>query len=179
MTSIFTGELSLNDVFVCLDLETTGLDHDIETIIEVGAVKFRRGEVLDTFSSLANPKRQLTPFIRRLTGIKQADVDSAEPFSAIADKFRDFVGEAPVIGQNVSFDIGFLGKAGVRFPGPVFDTRDLASMLLPSGNYSLNMLARALGVPSWNAHRGLDDAIATQQVSSASSIWRSSRTPVS
>ena len=164
MTSIFTSELSLNDVFVCLDLETTGLDHDIETIIEVGAVKFRRGEVLDTFSSLANPKRQLTPFIRRLTGIKQADVDGAEPFSAIADKFRDFVGEAPVIGQNVSFDIGFLAKAGVRFPGPVFDTRDLASMLLPNGNYSLNMLARALGVPSWNAHRALDDAVATQRV---------------
>ena len=164
MTSIFTGELSLNDVFVCLDLETTGLDHDLDTIIEVGAVKFRRGEVLDTFSSLANPRRQLTPFIRRLTGIQQADVDSAEPFSAIAYKVRDFVGEAPVIGQNVSFDIGFLAKAGVRFPGPVFDTRDLASMLLPSGNYSLNMLARALGVPSWNAHRGLDDAIATQQV---------------
>ena len=164
MTSIFTAELSLHDVFVCIDLETTGLDPEIETIIEVGAVKFRRGEVVETYSKLANPKRQLTPFIKRLTGIKQAEVDGAQPFAAIADEVRDFVGEAPVIGQNVSFDIGFLAKAGVRFPGPVFDTRDLASMLLPNGNYSLNMLARALGVPSWNAHRALDDAVATQRV---------------
>ena len=164
MTSIFTAELSLHDVFVCIDLETTGLDPEIETIIEVGAVKFRRGEVVETFSKLANPKRQLTPFIKRLTGIKQAEVDGAQPFAAIADEVRDFVGEAPLIGQNVSFDIGFLAKAGVRFPGPVFDTRDLASMLMPNGNYSLNMLARALGVPSWNAHRALDDAIATQRV---------------
>ena len=89
---------------------------------------------METYSKLANPKRQLTPFIKRLTGIKQAEVDGAQPFAAIADEVRDFVGEAPVIGQNVSFDIGFLAKAGVRFPGPVFDTRDLASMLMPNGN---------------------------------------------
>ena len=156
MTSIFTGELSLNDVFVCLDLETTGLDHDLETIIEVGAVKFRRGEVLDTFSSLANPKRQLTPFIRRLTGIQQADVDSAEPFSAIADKFRDFVGEAPVIGQNVSFDIGFLAKAGVRFPRPrLRHARPRIDAVAERQLLAQHARPFALGVPSWNAHRGL------------------------
>ncbi len=164
MTLLSTGELSLHDVFVCLDLETTGLDPDLETIIEVGAVKFCRGETVETLSELANPKRKLSPFIQRLTGIKQAEVDAAQPFSAIAGRVRDFVGDAPIIGHNVSFDIGFLAKAGVRFPGPVWDTRDIASMLLPSGNYALNMLARSLGIRSWNAHRALDDAVATQRV---------------
>ncbi len=164
MTLLSTGELSLNDVFVCLDLETTGLDPEIETIIEVGAVKFRRGDTVDTLSELANPKRKLTPFIQRLTGIKQDEVDAAQPFSSIADRVREFVGDAPVIGHNVSFDINFLAKAGVRFSGPVWDTRDLASMLLPGGNYALSMLARSLGLRPWNAHRALDDAVATQQV---------------
>lgn len=164
MTLLSTGELSLNDVFVCLDLETTGLEPDQDAIIEVGAVKFRRGETVDTLSEFANPKRQLTPFIKRLTGIKQAEVDAAPPFAAIAGRVRDFVGDAPVVGHNVQFDITFLQKAGVRFPGPVWDTRDIASMLLPNGNYSLNMLARSLGFGSWNAHRALDDAIATQRV---------------
>ena len=164
VTLLSTGELSLNDAFVCLDLETTGLDAEQDLIIEVGAVKFRGADVVDTFSRLANPKRQLTPFIQRLTGIKQAEVDAAEPFAAIAGKVREFVGDSPVIGHNVQFDIGFLAKAGVSFPGPVFDTRDLASMLIPNGNYSLNMLARSLGIPPWSAHRGLDDAVATQQV---------------
>lgn len=164
MTLISAGELSLHDPFVCLDLETTGLDPDQDAIIEVGAIKFRPGETVDTLSILSNPRRQLTPFIRRLTGITQAEVDGAETFSAIADKVRDFVGDAPVIGHNIPFDISFLQKAGVRFPGPVWDTRDLASMLLPGGNYALNMLARSLGIPPWNAHRALDDAVATQQV---------------
>ena len=164
MTLLSTGELSLHDVFVCLDLETTGLDPDQETIIEVGAVRFRAGETVDTLSELVNPRRQLSPFIQRLTGIKQAEVNAAQPFSAIADRVRDFVGDAPVIGHNVQFDIGFLQRAGVRFPGPVWDTRDLASMLLPNGNYALNMLARSLGLTPWNAHRALDDAVATQQV---------------
>lgn len=164
MTLLSTGELSLHDVFVCLDLETTGLDFDQDTIIEVGAIKFRRGETVETLSELANPKRQLTPFIKRLTGITQAEVDAAPLFPAIADRVRDFVGDAPVIGHNVSFDIGFLQRAGVRFSGPVWDTREIASMLLPNGNYSLNMLARSLGLSSWNAHRALDDAVATQKV---------------
>ncbi len=164
MTLLSTGEISLHDTFVCLDLETTGLDPEIETIIEVGAVKFCRGETVDTLSELANPRRQLSPFIQRLTGIKQHEVDAAQPFSAIAGRVRDFVGDAPVIGHNVSFDIGFLAKAGVRFNGPVWDTREIASMLLPSGNYALNMLARSLGVKPWNAHRALGDAVATQQV---------------
>lgn len=164
MTLLSTGELSLTDAFVCLDLETTGLDADQDLIIEVGAVRFRGADVVDTFTSLVNPRRQLTPFIQRLTGIKQAEVDAAQPFAAIAGQVREFVGDSPIIGHNVQFDIGFLQKAGVHFPGPVFDTRDLASILLPGGNYSLNMLARSLGVPPWNAHRGLDDAAATQRV---------------
>ncbi len=164
MTLLSTGELSLQDAFVCLDLETTGLDPDQDAIIEVGAVKFRGAAVVDTLSALANPRRQLTPFILRLTGIKQAEVDAAEPFGAVAPLVREFVGDAPIIGHNVSFDINFLAKAGVQFTGPVFDTRDLASMLLPNGNYSLGMLARSLGVGPWGAHRALGDATATQRV---------------
>ena len=164
MTLISTGELSLQDTFVCLDLETTGLDAEQDLIIEVGAVKFQGPQALDTLSELANPRRKLTPFIQRLTGIKQEDVDGAPLFSRIAPLVQEFVGDAPVIGHNVSFDIGFLAKAGVRFRGPVFDTRELASMLLPSGNYSLNMLARSLGIAPWNAHRALDDAVATHRV---------------
>ena len=117
MTLTPTGELSLHDDFVCLDLETTGLDAEQDVIIEVGAVKFRGGETLDTLSELVNPKRQLSPFIQRLTGIKQAEVDAAQPFSAIAGRVRDFVGDAPVIGHNVQFDIGFLQRAGCGFRG--------------------------------------------------------------
>jgi predicted DnaQ family exonuclease/DinG family helicase len=155
---------SLQSVFVALDLETTGLDSDQDQIIEVGAVKFRGSEVLDTFSSLVNTKRTLTPFIQRLTGINPQEVKEAPPFSTVAPLFTNFVGESPVVGHNVWFDINFLSKAGVRFTSPVFDTRELAAMLLPNGNYTLGILAKALGVPEWGAHRALGDAQATHLV---------------
>ena len=149
---------SLLSPFVVLDLETTGLDFDHDQIIEIGAVKVSGSEVIEIFSSLVNTTRALTPFIQKLTGIKPQEVTEAPPFASVGELFIDFVGPCPVVGHNVSFDITFLAKAGVQFSSPVFDTRELASILLPSGNYSLGALAQNLGVPKWNAHRALDDA---------------------
>jgi len=164
--TLFTAmeSTSLQSTFVVLDLETTGLDFEQDQIIEVGAVKVRGAEVLDTFSSLVNTKRKLTPFIQRLTGIKPQEVSEAPPFSSVGALFTNFVGDAPVVGHNVSFDINFLSRAGVRFTSPVFDTRELAAILLPNGNYSLGVLAQSLGVPKWGAHRALGDAQATHLV---------------
>ena len=53
----------LDDVWVALDLETTGLDPESDEIIEVGAVKFQGEKVLDTFRSFVNPGRSLSGFI--------------------------------------------------------------------------------------------------------------------
>lgn len=155
---------TLQSTFVALDLETTGLDSDKDQIIEVGAVKFRGSEVLDTFSSLVNTKRTLTPFIQKLTGITPQEVSEAPSFSLVGPLFANFVGDAPVVGHNVWFDINFLAKAGVHFTSPVFDTRELAAMLLPNGDYSLGVLAKSLGVADWGAHRALGDAQATHLV---------------
>ena len=59
----------LDEVWVSLDLETTGLSFDSDEIIEVGAVKFKGDETIDTFHSLVNPYRDLDSFVRRYTGI--------------------------------------------------------------------------------------------------------------
>ena len=59
----------MNQIFVALDLETTGLDPKRDTIIEIGCVKFRGNEILDEWSSLVNPGRKLPFVISQLTGI--------------------------------------------------------------------------------------------------------------
>lgn len=155
---------TLQSTIVVLDLETTGLDFENDRIIEIGAVKVCGSEVIDNFSSLVNTTRVLTPFIQKLTGIKPQEVAEAPPFSVAGALFAKFVGDSPVVGHNVSFDITFLAKAGIQFSSPVFDTRELAAMLLPNGNYSLGILAQSLGIPEWKAHRALDDAQATHLV---------------
>ena len=133
-------------VFVSLDLETTGLDAERDTIIEIGAVKFRGRQVLDTYQTLVNPFRQLPDFIKRLTGITQRSLDRAVPFAAVAGELEEFIGDLPIVGHNIEFDIKFLASHGLTLPNDSYDTWDLASVLLPySMEYSLSSLAPAMG----------------------------------
>ena len=103
----------IEDAWVALDLETTGLSADGDAIIEVGAVKFQGDEELDTYTTLVNPYRSLDSFIRRYTGISQEDVDAAPPFSEVAPRLAAFIGSAPVVGHNIGFDLDFLRSGGL------------------------------------------------------------------
>ena len=152
-------------VHVSLDLETTGLEQDRDTIIEVGAVKFQGGQVIDTFQTLINPGRSIPEFIQRLTGIKPSQVARAPSFNSIADELSGFIENYPVVGHNVKFDIGFLASHGLKLGNTAYDTWDLASALLPhSPQYSLAYLSDYFKVTLEHHHRALADASATHQV---------------
>ena len=89
----------------------------------------------------------------------------APALAAALPELLRFVGNAPVIGHNLKFDLGFLQKHGALRNNVSIDTYDLASALLPSASrYSLGALAAELGVPLRDAHRALNDARATQAV---------------
>ncbi len=155
----------MEDVWVSLDLETTGLSSDNDDIIEIGAVKFQGKKTLDTFQTFVNPNRRLDDFIRRYTGITQEDVDQAPSFSEVAGELASFIGSAPVIGHNIAFDLGFLDKKGLRLPNPRCDTWDMAYVLLPGlPEYSLGKLAASLNTPHPRPHRALEDALVTMEV---------------
>ncbi|MFH1560632.1 MAG: helicase C-terminal domain-containing protein [Chloroflexota bacterium] len=153
------------EVCVSLDLETTGLIAETDEIIEVGAVRFQGDRVLDTFHTLVNPYRPLPQFIRELTGISQAEVDAGSPFATVAPQLESFIGDCPIVGQNVGFDLGFLSKKGLNFSNPYYDTLEMASVLLPrQREYSLAPLAASLGIEHHRPHRALEDAEVTAQV---------------
>ena len=155
----------LDDVWVALDLETTGLSPEDDDVIEVGAVKFRRDETIENFRSFVNPHRALDDFTSRYTGISQSDVDSAPPFSQVARDLVPFLGTAPVVGHNLAFDLGFLTSGGLRLSNPVCDTWDLAYVFMPeSREYSLAKLAATLGIDHPSPHRAFEDAKVTGQV---------------
>ena len=155
----------LDQTWVSLDLETTGLDSNRDEIIEVGAVKFQGQDVLDTYQTLVNPYKQLSEFVKDYTSITQRDVDRAPPFAVVAGELASFVGSHPLLGHNVAFDLGFLEKKGLRLANPRSDTWDLAFVLLPeTPDYSLSLLAEALGISHPQPHRALPDASVTQKV---------------
>ncbi|MDX1600420.1 MAG: helicase C-terminal domain-containing protein, partial [Anaerolineales bacterium] len=148
-----------------LDLETTGLDPERDAVIEIGVVRFRGDRVEDEFQTLVNPGRPLTPFITELTGITDAMLANAPRIHAVLPELESFIGDLPVLGHNISFDLSFLQPHGLLKSNPSLDTYDLASVVLPdAGRYGLSALASQLGVPVKDKHRALEDAQATRGV---------------
>jgi ATP-dependent DNA helicase DinG len=152
--------------YVALDLETTGLSPDRDAIIEIGAVKFRDDQVLDTWSSLVNPQRPIPYKIEQLTGITSKEVSRAPAMEALIEPLRRFVGHHPLVGHNiVNFDLKILHRHGLFLDNLPVDTFELASILLPhAARYSLGKLAEALGIALRNQHRALDDALVTKDL---------------
>lgn len=153
------------DSIVVIDLETTGLDPDHDAIIEIGAVRFTDRRVEGEWESLINPGRPIPPFITQLTGINNQMVLRAPYIEDVLPDLVKFVGNLPILGHNVRFDISFLRRQGVFRNNILLDTYDLASVLLPgAGRYNLGALTKALAVPLPATHRALADAHATRGV---------------
>jgi DNA polymerase-3 subunit epsilon/ATP-dependent DNA helicase DinG len=149
----------LTRIYVALDLETTGLQAERDAIVEIGAVRFRGDAVLDTWSSLVNPNRTLPQKITRLTGITQGEVEHAPSLNSVLPSLKRFIGEHPVVGHNIQFDLAFLQRAGYTTPPPALDTFELACILMPyASRYSLGKLMGELAIAFPTQHRALEDA---------------------
>ncbi len=150
---------------VSLDIETTGLDPVTDAIIEIGAVRFHNSRQEDEWSQLVNPGRPLSRFITQLTGITDEMLSGAPRINEVLQSLDDFVGDEPIVGHRVEFDLSFLRRKGLFEANQPLDTYDLAAVVLPdAGRYGLGSLANLLNVPLVNAHRALDDAKTTMQV---------------
>jgi ATP-dependent DNA helicase DinG len=143
---------------VALDLETTGLDPTNDSIIEIGAVRIRDGEVIDEFGQLIDPGFPIPPAITHLTGITTDQVVGQPPIERVLPALKKFIGEAPVIGHNINFDAAFLARHDALKGNLKIDTYDLAAVLMPRApRYNLNSLAAGMGIDH-HAHKALSDA---------------------
>jgi len=154
---------SLDEEFVAFDLETTGLDARREGITEIGAVRFRGKDILDTFQTFVNPGKPIPPKVTELTGIRDTDVTDAPKPKAALEQFLAFAGDAPLVAHNASFDMEFLTvgceTAGIPFNKIAMDTLVLAQNLLPElKRHRLDTVADHLGLPAFTHHRASDDA---------------------
>ena len=153
--------------YVCLDLETTGLDPKTDKIIEIGAVKVRAGEIVDSFQCFVNPGRMLPEKIVELTGIKDDDLRNAKPIEEIVPEFLDFAGDDIFLGHSILFDYSFMKKAVVNLDGKSkyekkgIDTLKISRKHLASlESRRLSYLCAYYGIEQ-TAHRALGDAMAT------------------
>jgi DNA polymerase III epsilon subunit family exonuclease len=100
---------------VVLDVETTGLDPNVDRIISVAAIKVdlpemaRTGQAgAESFTCLLNPGCPIPAAATAVHGIEDGHVAGEECFADIAQQLRDFIGDLPIVGHNVQFDKRFL-----------------------------------------------------------------------
>ena len=156
-------DCSLDDEFVCFDIETTGLKVDRETITEIGAVVLKNGEITERFQTFVNPNRRLTPEIIGLTGITDEMLKNAPSLKEALTEFLKFVNGRPLAAHNAEFDISFIRagckEVGLEFHPTYVDSLILAQNLLPDlHKYKLDIVAEHLDLPTFNHHRASDDA---------------------
>lgn len=156
--------------FVAFDTETTGLGRDVQ-ITDIGAVRVVDGEIVERFQMYANPGRPISKRVAELTGITDADVADAEPCANVAAAFREFAGDALLVGHNIHFNLRALANtalpAGNDFDNEYFDTRSLVTKLRKAFGWDcvrLGYLCEEPGIELTRAHRDLPDAEATTRL---------------
>ena len=162
-------DIDFSDEIVCFDIETTGLKVTQEAITEIGAVRLRNGEIVETFQTFVDPERRLTPEIIGLTGITDDMLRGAPKLKDALTAFLAFTGNAPLAAHNAEFDISFIRagcrKCSIPFEPTYIDTLILAQNLLPGlGKYKLDIVAEHLQLPQFNHHRASDDAVPVAQM---------------
>lgn len=160
----------LPDCYCVIDIETTGLCHIKNEIIELSALKVKDNNVVEKFSSLVKPKELIKTGITNLTGITNAMVKNEREIDVVLREFCNFVGKNVVVGHNVSFDLRFIKSACKKcfdkeFVNDYSDSLKLARRILPNfGSYRLENLAKHFSIDTTGHHRGLVDCEITFEV---------------
>ena len=166
-------EVMLDQTYVVFDFETTGFNAGgADSIIEVGAVKLRNGEILERYDELINPGRPLPQKIVEVTNITDDMLKDKDNEENAIKRFKEWVGDCPMVAHNAKFDVSFLEMAYKKynlgtFTNPVIDTLELSrTMDNTYARHSLSALVKRYDVP-WDEnahHRGDYDSEGTALV---------------
>lgn len=166
--------ITFPDTYCVMDIETTGRSPQWDHIIEVAAVKISDGREVGRFSSLIQPPSMpggtyVDEFIAALTGITDEMLAGAPFAPDVLAEFAAFVGDMPVVGHYVGFDINFVYDSFDRyldrpFSNDYIDTLRIARKLHPEmPHHRLADLVDLFGVTHNDAHRAMGDVEATAE----------------
>ena len=150
---------------IVLDTETTGINpRDGHRIIEIGALELMHhlptGKELHIY---INPEREIDDGAVAVHGLTSSFLSDKPVFAEIVDEFLSFIGEAPLVIHNASFDLGFINAELdriQRLPLPMdraIDTLAMARKKFPGAQANLDALCRRFEID--NSHRDLHGAL--------------------
>ena len=160
----------MDNTYVVFDFETTGFNAGGgDSIIEIGAVKIKNGEIIDRFDRLINPGVKLQPHIIKLTNITDEMLVDCPSEEEAVKEFIEWYGDLPMVAHNAKFDSSFLEMAYQKYnlgeyKNVLLDTLQLSRALdYGASRHSLSALVKRYDIP-WDEdahHRADYDAEAT------------------
>lgn len=165
--------------YICVDLETTGLNPGTDRMIEIGAVFVHNGQIQDTFEALVYPGMKLPERVTEITGITDAMLQGQKDIHEVIREYAGFERKVsdslqeeaeflPILGHAVHFDYAFLKRAfvneGLKYEREGIDTLKIARHFLGGlPSRSLCELTRYYGIDH-QAHRAVHDAKAAHRL---------------
>ncbi len=156
--------------WIGFDTETTGKYPIGSEICEIGAVKWRDGQVVEEFQELVRPRAKMSDEVIAIHGITNEMVQDAPAIGDVLPRFYRFIQDGILVAHHAQFDMGFLAYEFERFclslpTPPVICTSLLSRKLIrEASNHRLQTLVQLLGLTGGTAHRAKDDAYACLQV---------------
>lgn len=147
-----------------VDIETTGATSHYNRVIEIAVLKVKQGQLVDTFSTLVDPERTISPFIEGLTGITNRELEKAPTFSEVKDRIYGLLEGAVFVAHNARFDYSFLKeefeREKITYEAKYLCTVRLSRRLFPEHRrHSLDSLIDRFGITCTNRHRAEGDAL--------------------
>jgi len=159
--------LTFASAYTVIDIETTGLDPEVDGITELAAIRVRNNRPDEFFQTLVYPGKEISEDIQRLTGITNAMVKDQPPLEEVVDRFLEFIGDDILVGHNiVRFDVDFINRRigdGRQISNRLVDTMWVARKLFGKeiANLRLKTVASFLGIGESEEHRALADSETT------------------
>ena len=152
--------------YVAFDVETTGFNKN-DRIVEIGLVTFKNDLVLEEWSTLLNPQRDVGK--SNIHGITASMVSTAQLFEEVVNDIFRIINGRVLVAHQFSFDARMLAQELNRLDvngdlGKGFCTLIASRNLLPGTADSLAATCEALGIETIDAHSALGDARMTMQI---------------
>lgn len=165
------------DEYVCFDCETTGLNPKVDDIISIGAVIIKENKILISkkFKRFIKPKKRLDGDSIKIHQIRECDLVDARDIDDVIYEFLDFIGNRPLVGYYLEFDVAMINKytktkIGVKLPNEQIEVSalyfDKVVGKIPQGNIDLrfNTIMKKLNLPMMGKHDAINDAIMTAMI---------------
>jgi DNA polymerase III epsilon subunit-like protein len=126
----------LNDSFVVVDLETSGINPEKDEIIRISAIRVVDYQKTEYFGRLIRPEKPLSPKIEKLTGICNEQLSGCGSVDVVLNEFLEWHNNDLLAVFNREFDISFLENVCERtnrcLNSPSLDVLHVMNKLYPA-----------------------------------------------